>query len=92
MTAKLKMYPRRIGWLGWNDGNRFHWKNRDNRHQARVRVVDAREMTAEKAVEKALQTIWDVTGHDDMVKAAAYDAGMNAEISEGRVRVRRTKK
>lgn len=93
MTAKLKMYPRRIGWIGWNDGNRFHWKKRENGHQARVRVTDARELTAEKAVEKALQSLFNAGVIAELLFNAARRAGMVADVTiESRVRVRRAKK
>ncbi len=92
MTAKLKMYPRRIGWIGWNDGKRFHWKNRENGHQARVRVVDAREMTPENAVEKVLQLMQDVESMRVWIHYAAHAAGMTARVVNGKVRVRRVEK
>lgn len=105
MSAKKKRYPARVGWIGWNDGNRFHWKNRENGHQTRVRVTDARDLTAEQAVEKVLRVIksecWAKCGEPaSAIKQSEFDAGidrlaksagMSARVVNGKVRVRMEK-
>ena len=92
MSAKKKRYPTRVGWIGWNDGNRFHWKNRENGHQARVRVTDARDLTAEKAIAKCINQAWINTDWtaEKACKAICPQA-YTARVVNGKVRVRRVK-
>jgi hypothetical protein len=58
----------------------------------RYRITDAREPSARKALEKALQNVLDVLGNQDvslpLVRSAAYDAGFAATVRDGKVRVR----
>lgn len=65
-------------------------------HLYKTRVTDARDLTAEKAVEKVLQAFEDANGvfHSElhaMSNAMARAAGFTASKKNGKVRVRRAK-
>ena len=95
MSAKKPRFKPRVGWAvdksllggGWISS-----KIRLSRATHRVRVTDARDLTAEQAVQKVLQAYWDahkpyiVLG---MFKEIAKTAGMTARVVNGKVRVRR---
>jgi len=94
MSAKKPRFKPRFGWAvdksllggGWISS-----KIRLSRATHRVRVTDARDLTAEQAVQKVIQAL-----HDDKepyywsgVEDAAKSAGMTARVINGKVKVRR---
>ena len=98
MSAKKPRFKPRVGWAvdksllggGW-----IAAKKRLTAATHSVRVTDARDLTAERAVQKVLQAYWDahkpyiVLG---MFKEIAKPAGMTARVVNGKVRVRSVKR
>lgn len=86
---KPRFKPRFFGfYVCQPDGRKF---------SVRCRVTDARDLTAEKAVENALQAFEDANGvfHSELHAnsiAMARAAGFNASKKNGKVRVRRLEK
>lgn len=69
----------------------FHEEPRKGEH--RVRITDARELTAEKAVERVLQGLRDGDGWTiDGLRWAAKQVDMTATIKNGKVTVRKVKR
>lgn len=92
---KKPMFKARIGWAidktllggGW-----IAAKKKLTSATHRICVTDARELTAEKAVEKALQSLFNAGVIAELLFNAARRAGMVADVTiESRVRVRRAK-
>lgn len=93
MSAKKPRFKPRVGY-GWQYASNWcvgRKKQQGDTH--RLKVTDARDLTPEKAVERVLQSVKD--GNQDYpeswIQAHAWDAGMNAHIVAGKVRVRRAK-
>lgn len=83
------MFKAKIGWI--SDGLVCWFKPLGP--IKRVKVVDPREITAEKAVEKVLQSLFNAGVATELLFEAAKIAGMVADVTtESRVRVRRGKK
>lgn len=61
-------------------------------HLYKTRVTDARDLTAEKAVEKVLQKVYSVHDSQTFIEHLARLVGMQAYLADGKVRVRRAKK
>lgn len=59
----------------------------------KVRVTDARDLTAEKAVQKVLQNLLDCGFFSSQImNICAKPAGMTARVVNGKVRVRSVKR
>lgn len=91
--SKRPMYEPRICYVDGDKGKTL-WNGKRGTgaglfYPRRVRITDVRELTPEKAVERVLQTVWDVMDNESLVKAAAYDVGMTARVVNGKVRVRK---
>lgn len=84
MRANPRFKPR-VEWV------RVHPTVKAKGYSLKCRITDARDLTPEKAVEKALQKLRDF--HEEMwvIKELAKAAGMSARVVNGKVRVRRVK-
>lgn len=86
MSAKPRFKPR----VGWTIGTPHFTTVSTRKHPVdkyRVRVTDARDLTAEKAVEKVLQGLADERRGDEVLR----EIGMVGTFVNGKVRVRRSK-
>ena len=93
MSAKKPRFKPRVGWAvdksllggGW-----IAAKKRLTAATHRVRVTDARDLTAEQAVQKVLQNLLDCGFFSSQImNICAKPAGMTARVVNGKVRVRR---
>jgi hypothetical protein len=96
MSAKKPHYKPRTCYVEGQDGPLLYTsKNRYLDSPIRVRVVDARELTPEKAVEKVLQWIYNDLVYqncgDYAIKELAGIVGMSGTVLNGKVRVRKIK-
>jgi hypothetical protein len=91
MSKKKPFYKTQKGWAYGDSVSTSPNYMPHNRH-TRVRVVDARELTPEKAVEKVLQLSYsaDIMNYFQVEYAASH-VGMTATITNGKVRVRKIK-
>lgn len=86
MSAKKPRFkPRFFGfYVCQPDGRKF---------SVRCRVTDARDLTAEQAVQKVLQNLLDCGFFSSQImNICAKPAGMTARVVNGKVRVRRAKR
>jgi hypothetical protein len=91
MSEKRQFFKPCIGYGIFDDAGVFVDES-NTPGSTRVRVVDARELTPEKAVEKVLQLSYsaDIMNYFQVEYAASH-VGMTATITNGKVRVRKIK-
>ena len=97
MSAKIPRIPLRKCWIDGDNG-RTLWNGKrvgtgaGLRYPRRVRVTDARDLTAEKAVENVLQQLSDKWQfHHERLNRLVDHLGMTARVVNGKVRVRMVK-
>jgi hypothetical protein len=92
MSKKRPFFKSRVGFVPRPSDEMLITKKESFHDNFRVRVVDARELTPEKAVEKVLQSsILMGEGWREWCEYNAAKVGMTATITNGKVSVRKIK-